>query len=149
MKKLKTEERKLTNPKKRCNKCKKLLFSDEFKKTFNQSTCTTYIDKVCMVCRSAKARRWRKEGTTRASQMYHCIHDPTGTYYNRHFFEADVKKTARDGYWPPGMIWLNKKTGTKYRIEGNEVYYYMERDLRNAPLPRVKQERQTLVRIIE
>jgi len=135
--------------KRRCSKCKKLLSSlTEFKLTPNKSTGTIYIDKVCMVCRSRIARERKKQGITRTSKMYHCIHDPTGTYFNRHFFEAAVKKTARDGYWPPGMIWLDKNTGIKYRIEGNDVHYHMQRDLRNEPIPIVEQENQTLVRII-
>lgn len=130
---------------KECRDCKKLVALVEFKKIKDRSTGAVYVDKVCNPCRAEMSKERRRKGITRASLMYLCIHDPTGIYYDGRFNEGDVKKTAREGYWPPGMIWLDQKTGTKYRIEGNDVYYYMHADLMNEPLPEVNKEKQILV----
>lgn len=136
----------MTKPKKRCIRCKKLRESS--KKgygTYELTSGNLYIDKTCRVCRVKMRLVNQSLGRNKQSGMYLCIHDPIGVYYNGHFDKSEVLKTLRDGYWTPGMIFLDQKTGTKYRVEGNDVYYHMHRDLRNVPIYTVKKESQKLV----
>jgi hypothetical protein len=57
--------------------------------------------------------------------MYVCLEDPTGIYTDSEFTQGAFHDSLEAGNWPPKSVWKNKRTGQKYRVDGNECWHHL------------------------
>ena len=88
-----------------------------------------YYSRHCKLCVNERSRigasvmrKTRKLGIFKDG--YTCIEEPEITgYLDSHFPRTTFEHMLDDGLLPPGTVWQNHRTGRKYKIVGNEVYF--------------------------
>jgi len=134
----------------KCKVCRVIKNAqNDFGNMHNYEVEGGYSDKTCKACR-LKIRRARKAaGINKMSKMYKCIADPSGIYLGSHFYWGQLRLSLADGNITPGTVWLDRKTGIKYRIVGNEAYHALHdclRDISKIPDDIREKQRRVIVR---
>ena len=104
--------------------CKKCGYERDADKEFYTNPAG-YVFKICRYCDAERKANYKKRPAVLAqnNRRWVCEFDPTGTFAEAEFSEAEFDGTRLLGYWPAGSVWYNRQTGRYYHIEQRAVIF--------------------------
>lgn len=111
-----------------CITCKESMSIDLFGLTGRNKDGKRYKRHTCNLCRAKYERVKRHDYKSRSykADKFECVSDKHGGWHGAVMSEGTIKATMDVGYLSPGSEWIDKRSGMRYCIVGNEEWWFLQ-----------------------